>query len=211
MKILKLKFQKINLLFIGLISFTILMSSCEKPQAHEDQITEADIKEMKKDHLITLEEAVKAHKKYGKDRVKILKDTLKEKYKDKDFNDTRNVWVDIKTLKAYIQYIEDNASDSEGFQFYFSVNSDKASGKKKNHQTFFIAPTVQNIISGDTIQSGFTVKNGKRIFLYEEFKKYLEGSQSNVQKAGFLSSIQPPDEDGYLFNETIPNPPGGNN
>jgi len=211
MKITKLKFRKINLLFIGLISFTILLSSCEKPHEENDnRISQEDIEAMKEDHLISLQDAVKTYKKYGKERVKILKDTLKEKYKNKDFNDTRNVWVDIKTLKAYIQYIEDNASDSEGFQFYFSVNSDKASGKKKNHQTFFIAPTVQNIMSGDTIQSGFTVKNGKRVFLYEEFKNYLEDSRTNVQKASFLSSLQP-SEDGYLFNDLIPNPPGTNN
>lgn len=210
MKTLQLKKLKIGALFLVLIAFAITSISCEKPPLQdENRITQEDIQTMKDAHLITLDKAVKGYKKYGKDRVKILKDTLKEKYKDKDFNDTRNVWVDIKTLKAYIQYIEDNASDSEGFEFYFSVNSDKTSGKKKNHQTFFIAPTVQNIMDGDTIQSGFTVKNGKRVFLYEEFKKYLEEGKPNVQKASFLNLVQ--DGDGYLFNEIIPNPPGNNN
>ena len=212
MKTLQLKKLKIGALFLMLIAFAITSISCEKPpqpELDENRITQKDIQTMKDVHLITLNQAVKAYKKYGKDRVKILKDTLKEKYKNKDFNDTRNVWVDIKTLKAYIQYIENNASDSEGFEFYFSVNSDKASGKKKNHQTFFIAPTVQNVMDGDTIQSGFTVKNGKRVFLYEEFKKHVEQGKTNVQKASFFSSMQ--DKDGYLFNEVAPSPPGGNN
>lgn len=202
MKILKLKFRKISLLFIGLISFTILMSSCEKPSHTDtDSITEKDIQAMIENHIIDLKDAVKSYDKYSKQRVKILKDTLKKKY-GADFNDTRNVWFDIKTIKAYIKYIEDNTGEAEGFQFYFSVNPDK-SGKQKNHQTFFIAPTISNVIDDDTIQSGYTVKDGKRVFLYEAFKKY-ESDQINVQKASFFNALQ---GEGYLFNGGKDNPP----
>ena len=203
MKILKLIFRKINLLFIVLISFTILISSCEKPaHAEKDDISQKDIQAMIENHIIDLKDAAKAYDKYSKQRVKILKDTLKKKY-GADFNDTRNVWFDIKTIKAYIKYIEDNTSEAEGFQFYFSVNPDN-NGKQKNHQTFFIAPTVENVINGDTIQSGYTVKDGKRIFLYEAFKKYSESNQINVQKASFFSAVQ---GGGYLFNSGKENPP----
>lgn len=210
MNLLKIKLS--NTIALFLIAFTVAITSisCEKSQQeHKNGITQEDIQAMKDNHLIDLNEAVKAYKKYGKDRVKILKDTLKEKYKNKDFRDTRNVWLDLKTIKAYIQYIEDNASDSEGLSFYFSVNADTAPGKEKNHQTFFVAPTIQNIIDGDTIQSGFTVKNGKRVFLYEEFKKYMEETQANVQKASFFNLVQ--DDDGYLLNRTGQSPPDGNN
>ena len=137
-----------------------IMISCDPNQKQVENITRADIELMKENHIITLNEAVKQYDKYSKQRVSILKDTLKKKYNDNNFSDTRTVWFDIKTIKAYLKYIEDNTSEAEGLQFYFGVNPDKI-GKQKNHQTFFIAPTVQNIIKGDTIQSGYTVKNRK--------------------------------------------------
>ena len=208
MKTTKLKFRKINLLFIGLITITILMASCEKPdQDDTDGITDKDVQAMRENHIIDLKNAVKTYDKYTKQRVKILKDTLKKKY-GSDFNDTRNVWFDIKTIKAYLKYLEDNASEAEGLQFYFSVNPDNG-GKQKNHQTFFVAPTVQNVVNGDTIQSGYTVIDDKRVFIYEAVKSYLEEQPQNIQKASFLNLAQ--DEDGYLFNVGTLGPPNGNN
>jgi len=204
MKIPELKFQKINLLFMGLISFTILLSSCEKT-AHDDGITQEDIKSMKENHLITLNEAVKMYKKYDKDRVKFLKDTLKKKYKDPKFKDTRMVWFDIQDIRAYLKYLEQNTSDAEGLAFYFAVNNEGS--KQKNQQSFFIAPTVKNVVDGDTIQSGYTYQKGKRVFLNEKYKNYGDSTRiQNVQKASFLSSLQP-SEDGYLFNSGKENPP----
>jgi len=187
----------------------ILFNSCDKPIDRSNDISQKDIELMKENHLISLTDAVKGYDKYTKDRIKILKDTLKEKYEEKDFNDTRNVWIDIKTMKAYIQYLEDNVGETEGLQFYFSVNSNKDLGKKKDHQSFFVAPTVKNVVEGDTIQSGFTVVKGERIFLYEAFKKYSESNQNNMQKASFFSLMQ--DDDGYLLNRSSANPPGDNN
>jgi hypothetical protein len=205
MKITKLKFQKINLLFIGLISFTILLSSCQKTaHAEADGITQEDIKTMKEKHLITLNEAVKMYKKYDKDRVKFLKDTLKKKYKDPKFKDTRMVWFDIQDIRAYLKYLEQNTSDAEGLAFYFAVNNE--GGKQKNQQSFFIAPTVKNVVDGDTIQSGYTYQKGERVFLYEKYKSYGDSTRiQNVQKASFFNLVQ--DEDGYLFNEGRDNPP----
>ncbi|MCA9749242.1 MAG: hypothetical protein KC414_09050, partial [Romboutsia sp.] len=138
----------------------------------------------------------------------ILKDTLKKKYGD-DFNDTRTVWLDMKTIKAYLKYLEENAGEAEGLQFYFSVDPDNK-GKQSNHQTFFIAPTIKNVVDGDTIQSGFTVENGKRIFLYEAFKKDMEMNHQNMQKASFFSLMQDDDE-GLLLNRGELGPPYGNN
>ena len=91
--------------------------------------------------------------------------------------------------------------------FYFGVNPD--SGKGKNHQTFFIAPTVTNVVDGDTVQSGYTYKNGKRVFIYKAVKEYLEGQEQAIQKASFFSIMN--DDDGYLFNIGKDSPPGGNN
>jgi len=191
-----------------LFSTAILFNSCEKPGNATDNITQNDIDSLKKNHIIPLKEAVNMYKKYSKDRVKILKDTLKKRY-GKDFNDTRMVWFDIKTIKAYLKYIEEESNDVEGLQFYFSVNNDKGSRKQKNHQTFFVAPTMKNIVNGDTIQSGYTLENGNTIFLYDAFKKYTNATDKNVQKADFFSSMV--DHDGLILNKGIPNPPGGNN
>jgi len=185
----------------------ILYNSCAKVDNETDYLTQNDIDSLKKKHIIPLKDAVDMYKKYDKDRVNILKDTLKKKY-GKDFKDTRSVWFDIKTIKAYIKYIEQESDDVEGLQFYFSVNRDKGGSKKKNHQTFFVAPTMKNVVNGDTIQSGYTLEKGKIVFLYDEFKKYSK-SESDVQKASFFSLMQ--DGDGLLLNRGTANPPEDNN
>ena len=190
-------------MFLGVTLF----NACEKPVDRSDGVTQQDIELMKENHIIDLKDAVKAYGKYSKQRVKILKDTLKKKY-GADFRDTRNVWFDIKTIKAYIKYIEDNTSEAEGLQFYFSVNPDN-DRKQKNHQTFFIAPSMKNVIDGDTIQSGYTIEGGKIIFLYEAFKKFSESKQTSVQKASFFSTLQ--EDDGFLLNAGTLGPPNGNN
>ena len=202
-------FSKTSLIILTffLLTTVILFNSCDKPRNEEGKITQSDIDLMKENHIIPLKDAVKAYDKYSKQRVKILKDTLKKKY-GADFRDTRNVWFDIATIKAYIKYIEDNTSEAEGLQFYFSVNPDNDE-KQKNHQTFFVAPSMKNVINGDTIQSGYTVKNGKRIFIYDAVKEYMEGQEQNVQKASFFSALQ--DDDGYLLNAGELGPPFGNN
>jgi hypothetical protein len=183
--------------------FSILIS-CDSDKKEHDAITQSDINLMKKNHIIPLKKAVKMYDKYSKDRAKILKDTLKKKYGN-DFNDTRNVWIDIKTIKAYLKYIEQESKDSiEGLGFYFSVDLDNT-GAKKNHQTFFIAPTQKN---GDK-QSGFTIVDGKTKFLYEAFKENTGETGQNVQKASFFSMMQ--GDSGLLLNKNSDSPPGGNN
>ena len=207
-KNLKLFYSNFTLFVMAFFIISIMIS-CEPGQKEVDGITQADIEVMKENHIISLNEAVKQYDKYSKQRESILKDTLKKKYNDPNFSDTRTVWFDIKMIKAYVKYIEENTSEAEGLQFYFGVSPDKI-GKQKNHQTFFIAPTVQNIINGDTIQSGYTVKNGKRIFLYEAIKEYVDSTYPNVQKASFIKLIQG-DGDGFLLNEGQLGPPYGNN
>ncbi len=210
MKTLQIKFS--NLGVVSLIVMTLVISSCSEVKdtdEHPNQVTEVDIKELRANHIIPLNKAIKQYDKYSKQRVGLLKDTLKKKYRNDKFSDTRTVWFDIKTIRAYLAYIDENAKDAEGFQFYFGVNSSKDEGDSKNHQTFFVAPTVSNVVDGDTIQSGFTVKNGKRIFIYEQIKKYIEESSGqNVQKASFFSLRQ---DDGYLLNRGGGSPPHENN
>jgi hypothetical protein len=207
MKQLRSFYQKITVILASIFMLLVIIS-CEEKQKETNSITRVDIENMKENHIIPLKEAVKMYDKYTKDRVKILKDTLKKKYGD-DFNDTRTVWLDMKTIKAYLKYLEENAGEAEGLQFYFSVDPENK-GKQSNHQTFFVAPTVKNVIDGDTIQSGFTVENGKKIFLYEAFKKDMEINHQNMQKASFFSLMQDDDE-GLLLNRGELGPPYGNN
>ena len=211
MRTLQIKFSNFGAVF--LILLTLVIASCSEAKDQEidaNRVTDADIKALKENHIISLNKAVKQYDKYSKQRVGILKDTLKKKYKDDKFSDTRTVWFDVETIRAYLAYIDKHAKDAEGFQFYFGVNSDKAIGESKNHQTFFVAPTIKNVVDGKTIQSGFTVRNGKRVFIYEEIKKYLEGaSDQNVQKGGFLNLVQ--DDEGFLLNDGRENPPFGDN
>ena len=204
LKFTQAKITTITLSFI-IISLVISCVPSEKP---DEIISRADIEMMKENHIIPLNQAIKMYDKYSKDRVKILKDSLKKKYGN-DFSDTRTVWFDIKAVKAYLKYIEENSNEAEGLSFYFSVNLDD-NGKEKNHQTFFIAPTVKNVVNGDTIQSGYTIKNGKKVFLYEAFKGYLDSVDSDIQKASFFNAVLQGD-DGLLFNKGNNSPPEGNN
>lgn len=203
MKILKIFYSNFTLVVMTFFIVSIMIS-CEPNQKQVENITRADIELMKKNHIIPLKDAVKMYDKYSKDRVKFLKDTLKKKYGN-DFKDTRNVWIDIKTIKTYLDYIEKESKDSiEGLAFYFSVDLDNM-GEKKNHQTFFVAPTQKN----GNKQSGFTIVDGKTKFLYEAFKEYSDSSNQNIQKASFFNLMQ--EGGGLLLNDNTTSPPSGNN
>lgn len=197
MKNLKLLHLKIFSSVLILFS-VVIFSSCQSKQKEANSINQDDINAMKDAHLISLDSAVNMYHRYEELRLRFTKDSLTERY-GADFKDTRNVWFNIKTIKAYIEHIEKNAGDAEGLAFYFGVNSSNAR-QGKNHQSFFIAPTVKN---GDH-QSGFTIKDGKRVFLYKAFKEIELGS---LQKGGFFSL--PPDDEGLLLNEGKDSPPGG--
>ncbi len=207
MKNFKPFFTKISII-VSIFLFATLMFSCEQKHVNKESVAQADIDAMVKEHIINLSDAVKMYKKYSKDRTKILKDTLEKKYKDPKFKDTRMVWFDINDVRAYLAYLEQETSEAEGLAFYFGVNSDK--GNQKNQQSFFIAPTISNVVDGDTIQSGYTLVNGERVFLYTKYKDKQEStSASNVQKASLLNlSVQ---NEGYLFNRGDDNPPYPNN
>jgi len=215
MKTLQFKKIKTRNLCVALLIATMTVISCGKVSLEEESnqksITQKDIQTLKENHIIPLNQAIKQYDKYTKQRCDLLKDTLEKKYKNPKFKDSRSVWFDIKTIEAYIAYIKKTSKDPiEGLQFYFTVDLPKG-GKKNNHQSFFIAPTTSNVVNGDTIQSGFTIKNDKRIFISEAIKTYeKEQRAQNIQKASFFSSMQIEDE-GLLLNDGAPNPPGENN
>jgi len=204
MKIFYFKSSKLNTLFSLCFLFLFVFTSCQKSQKYFEVDEKARAEMITQ--IIPLKDAVDSYKDYGKNRLKILKDTLKIKY-GKDFNDTRTVWFDIETLKQYLIYVEEKSKeagvDPKGLQFYFTVESEKSEGKKKNHQNFFIAPTKSN-----DLESGYTLdKDGKVILLKEKLKEiYKTTASQSTEKAGFFS-LQYEDE-GLLLNDGVPNPPG---
>lgn len=204
MKIFNFKTTKLSMTFLSCTLFAFVFFSCQESQKYFE-VNEKDRAKMVS-QIIPLKDAVKAYKDYGKNRVKILKDTLQTKY-GKDFSDSRTVWFDIETLKQYLIYVEEKSKeagvDPKGIQFYFTVESEKSEGKKKNHQNFFIAPTKTN-----DLESGYTLdKDGKVILLNEILKEIYETTANRTtEKAGFFTLID--EDEGLLLNEGVPNPPG---
>ncbi|QCX37247.1 hypothetical protein FF125_01865 [Aureibaculum algae] len=208
-KLLKLKFKVTITLFLAV---SMLLISCDEKKPHQaDVIPSKDMLA----HIIKPEKAVTIYQNYEKERIDILKDTLRAIYNDDNFNDTRRVWFDLKMLKNYIAYVEKKSAENnispEGLQFYFSVyGSDE--GKQKNHQTFFIAPTTKN----EGVQSGYTLETvddkTQPLFLKTILsnRKYKATQSQQVEKAGFFS-ITVADEDGLLLNDGETSPPMENN
>lgn len=202
MKIFHSKTLKLSMTYLLCSLFAFVSSSCQKPQKYFEVDENARTEMISQ--IIPLKDAIDSYKDYGKNRVKILKDTLKAKY-GKDFKDTRTVWFDIETLKQYLIYVEEKSKDAgiepQGIQFYFTVNSEKTEGKKKNHQTFFIAPTKT-----DDLESGYTLLDGKVVLLKDKLKSDETSPEQRTEKAGFFSIMQ--GRDGLLLNDGVPNPPG---
>lgn len=207
----KLTINSLKTAMLFSLSFLLFTSCSQEKKQQEKQkenievkseITTNDIEEMRKNHIISREKASHMYKLYTKDRVELLNETLKKMYKKPDFKDTRNVWFDIKSMKAYIKHLEDKAGDFDGIQIYFAVNTD--GDIEKNHQTVFIAPTKKN----NGVQSGFTIVNGKVEFL----NNFLSSQSKTIDEAGFTSLLQNgDDEESLIFNEGNDSPPNGNN
>ena len=207
---LKIRFKYSFLLYLAV---TTLIISCGNEKTH--QVTEEKPTKEMLAHIIKTEKALNIYQNYGKQRINILKDTLTKLYGG-EFNDTRRVWFDLKTLKNYIAYVEKKSAENnlkpEGLQFYFSVYGNDE-GNQKNHQTFFIAPTTKN----DGVQSGYTLETiGEKtqpLFLKNILHKnnYTPSQSQQAEKAGFFSLTAVQEEDGLLYNRGNGDPPNGNN
>ncbi len=207
------KISKLSSVILLLSIFSFLFISCDEPQKpQQDNIKPT--KEMLT-HIIKADKAKNLYNNYKKQRIDIFKDTLKKLYGN-DFEDTRTIWFDLKTIKNYIAYIEqksaDNKIEPEGLQFYFSVYSDNESlGKKRNQQTFFIAPTIKK---GKT-HYGYTLEkhgDSERILLLKDMFTNNDPTQQNlkVDKASFFTLTSTQDGNGLLFNDGTSSPPEDN-
>ncbi len=209
-----LKFSnfKFKYYFLFYLATTVLLISC-----NDNKPPQEDVEPTKKmlAHIIKTDTAVNMYHNYEKHRINILKDTLRAIYND-DFNDTRRVWFDLKTLKNYIAYVEKRSAENkitpEGLQFYFSVYSKHKEGDQKNHQTFFIAPTTKH----EGKQSGYTLHEVDRkpqlLYLKTILNngRYAPSQSQHMEKASFFSMATFRDEDGLLYNDGTSSPPEDN-
>ena len=199
----------LNLLLILIILF-LLPKACNgvddmttvPPGDKElDSILEASIENLKKNNIISLNEAKEMKENYIINRIRPFKGQLEEMY-GQGFKETQNVWFHIDTIETYLSYLKQKSKNVEGLIFYYGV---KPSGKSKNHQTFFIAPTKQN---GDN-QYGFTIIGGNEVFLKDEFGIYEEIEQK-TEEAGFFSYSSSLQEESLLLNRGSGSPPDNN-
>jgi len=191
------------------LAITTVLISCGDKKPHQQDVEPT--KEMLA-HLIETEKAVAFYKNYEKQRLNLLKDSLRAIYKDEKFNDTRRVWFDLKTLKNYIAYVEKRSAENhinpEGLQFYFSVYGNEK-GVRKNHQTFFIAPTTKK----DGVQSGYTLETidekTQPLFLKSILNsgRYSPSQSKQMDKASFFSLTAVQDDHGLLYNDGTASPP----
>ena len=212
MKTSNYQISKISKLFLMYIVFTALIISCKEIKPNNQETSVEENYKIIHDNIIPLSDAEALYQNYYKMRINIEKDTLQKLYGN-EFEDTRMVWFDLKTIKNYIEYVEKKSAENkitpEGLQFYFSVypNDEKKYGNQRNHQTFFISPTTLNNDS----QSGYTLNGGKVVFLKNVLNNNENQMQQNpkVEKASFFSTTLDHD-DGLLLNRGGGTPPGGN-
>lgn len=207
------KISKMNTIILALFTFVFLIISCDEPQKSQEE----NIKPTKEmlSHIIKIDNAINMYNEYGKKRIDITKDTLKKLYGN-NFEDTRTIWFDLKTIKNYIAYVEQKSAENniepEGLQFYFSVYSDDMK-KQSNQQTFFIAPTIKknNRHLGYTLET----KEGKdHILLLKDVlnnNEYKTQQSPKVDKASFFTLTATQDEHGLLYNDGTNSPPEDNN
>ncbi len=205
------KTYKLSNIILQLSILTFLIISCDEPQKPQQE----NIKPTKEmlSHIIKANKAKDLYNNYKKQRIDIFKDTLKKIYGN-DFEDTRTIWFDLKTIKNYIAYVEqksaDNKIEPEGLQFYFSVYSDDMK-KQSNQQTFFIAPTIKK----GKIHYGYTLEkhgDNERILLLKDIftnDEYQAQQNLKVDKASFFSTSIVENE-GLLFNKGNNKPPFSN-
>ena len=204
------KFVMIKFLIICILSIPLLYSCKPSP---DDGISQADREKMF-EHIISADDAVKLYKAYTDERVDPLKDSLISRYGD-NFKDTRLVSIDLATIKAYIQYIEESSEalkvNAEGLNFYFGVYAKGEEGNNQNHQTFFIAPST----SKDNKQFGYTIDytDGTNKIVY--LNDLLKGSNSDATKRSEMEQANmmaffTRDNHGLILNRGTGSPPNGN-
>lgn len=165
--------KTLNLLLKSLLLVTIIISisSCKKKTGDRDPNEICIDYDGKPEQVITYKEMASLLAQYKSTRENVLKNAL-------GYEDTREVWFQIDSLKKYLAYVEKLSKDSgveiTGFNFISAAYPDKTIyGKEKNYQTLILNPTTTKDgnprVSFDPLHS----ENGNPAFVSDLLLPYL--------------------------------------
>lgn len=124
--------------FVSLLLVVTLFSSCEDPVADPPS------------QVISPQEANDLEEYYKRTRANILNDTL-------GFEDAREFWFSLDTLKKYIEYVEREAASMEktdlGIRIYLGAYPENSSYPNAKYSTVFLVPTAKS--AGNPLKQGF--------------------------------------------------------
>ncbi|WP_435623103.1 hypothetical protein [Flagellimonas sp.] len=221
-----MKNTKKNGLLLILGGFLLISMSCqEKPR--QQQEGEEEIQEPIKppSDIISLELSKTLYDNYTRNRVAPIMAYEMETNEDEDFEVARFVDFDYKTMKQYIDYVEQEAKkakvDVSTFRLYFAnyPNSEKfPDGKKVVHprqNSIFLLPTLNQ--GGENL--GFYIGADGKAKLIKDAVKGNEQGYGNVMdnsekaQAGFMPSFPAPimmqGEQSLTMNHGNSGPPPG--
>jgi hypothetical protein len=206
--------KSLNLLLKSLLLLTIIISisSCKKKTIDQDPTNLCIAYEGKPEQVITYKEMATMLTQYKTTREGVLKNAL-------GFEDTREVWFQIDSLKKYLAYVEKLSKDSgveiTGFNFISAAYPNQPKyGKQKNYQTLILNPTTtkgdNSRVSFDPLHSS----NGNPAFVYDLLLPYLSEidsltySKKDVKKYIINLTEGLEDTESSAFNKGQSNPPG---
>ncbi len=160
-------FKKIHSLF--LFATTLILLSCGERSAEENNAKTAEVEPP--EQIISIEEAQDMYKNYTDRRAPLIQkfeDSINMSQKDTSkFDVARYTYYDYKTIKQYLEYIEQEAAKAgveiSTLRFYYSNYPDKATfsdGSEVIHprqNSFFIQPTLNE--NGE--EYGFYTEDGE--------------------------------------------------
>lgn len=127
---------KVFTMTMAMLLVVITFASCDEKEAPQQ--------------TISIEEASRLALEFRNTRAKILNDTL-------GFEDTRDFWFSLDSLRKYLDYVEYNATKmgkkNLGIRVYFAAYPVNSNYEDAGFSTVFLVPTAQEANSG--IKQGF--------------------------------------------------------
>ena len=171
--------------FLLFIALAILFTACqEKPKKENHEMEAQEITYEVPKQIISLEEADSLYVNYKNRRVKFIEKMEAGSQTDgKPFVPTQFVSFDIKVLKEYIGYVEQEAkkggTTADSLRIYFG-NYGNTSTKYPKQNTVFLLPTaaVNNDYGGIFIDS-----EGKAKLVRDWVNEQLDGGLKGNQKS----------------------------
>lgn len=124
----------------------ITMYSCEE---HKPNKLISENNNNTPSQIISIDKAVRIFKNEKQIKNKVINPTLRELFKDDNFEDTEFAWFSLSEMKNYINYIETVQKENpkkkiSGIRVYMGRYDKETSERYTNQQTVFFVPTVSN-------------------------------------------------------------------